>query len=550
MNRMLEFLKPLPAKIRGLRWKLTFSYILVTSAALVVSMVVALLVLAQFVHGRYQQSASSLLQETGSEVWHDLANRDSVTNDLGSLSGCLDAGYNNLFLGAVSINIPDLGAYSVVIDPSGQVLAICGDATMLPRASLPSTDFAIKSDYFGVDDQGQIFSICGTADVLPRATVRLLSTYFSPDRMSIVRLANRSHANDKPIVFLDQQHTLYGALPLFNSRRERLGVLLTVHQLPGRGQIFMTLFLLLWPALALVACTVSLVGALFGSLMSHWFVRRFMKVTRATSSWSQGDFSLVITDRSVDEFGVMTRQLNQMARELECLIRERQDMAMLEERNRVARDLHDSLKQQIFASIMQVWSVQALLDTNISAVREQLGIIEQLLEQAQQELSVLIHQLRPVILADRRFSEALQGYCMQWAQRQNIVLDLDLAEVDLSLSAEETLFRITQEALANVARHSKASLVQVQLTDQQEQVVLSITDNGQGFDLEQVRDGGIGLHSMRERMDMLGGTLSVISQCGHGTSICATYIKGKKRTQAAVFAWQHGVVHRGNTTQD
>ncbi len=252
-----------------------------------------------------------------------------------------------------------------------------------------------------------------------------------------------------------------------------------------------------------------------------------MKVTRATSSWSQGDFSLVITDRSVDEFGVMTRQLNQMARELERLMRERQNLAMLEERNRVARDLHDSLKQQIFASIMQVWSVQTLLDTNISAVRERLGIIEQLLEQAQQELSVLIHQLRPVILAGRRFWEALHDYCMQWARGQDIVLDLDIAEVDLSLSAEEALFRITQEALANVARHSHASTVQVQLRDGQEQVVLSITDNGRGFDLEQVRDCGIGLHSMRERMEMLEGTLSIISQRDHGTCICATYIKGK-----------------------
>lgn len=112
---------------------------------------------------------------------------------------------------------------------------------MLPRASLPSTDFAVKSDYFGVDDQDQIISICGTADVLPRASLRWLSTTFSPDRMSIVRLASRSHANDKPIVFLNQQDTLYGAFPLFNPHRERFGILLTIHKLPGRGKIVMTL---------------------------------------------------------------------------------------------------------------------------------------------------------------------------------------------------------------------------------------------------------------------------------------------------------------------
>lgn len=96
---MLSNLKRFFAKIRGLRWKLTGSYILVTSAALVVSMVVALLVLTQFVLDRYQQSASRLLQETGSEVWHDLANRDSVTNDLDYLSSNLNAGYDDPHLG-------------------------------------------------------------------------------------------------------------------------------------------------------------------------------------------------------------------------------------------------------------------------------------------------------------------------------------------------------------------------------------------------------------------------------------------------------------------
>ena len=86
-----------------------------------------------------------------------------------------------------------------------------------------------------------------------RVSLRLLSATFSPDRMSIVRLASRSHANDKPIVFLNQQYTLYGALPLFNSHREQLGVLLTVHELPSRSQIAVALFILLWPMLVIEA---------------------------------------------------------------------------------------------------------------------------------------------------------------------------------------------------------------------------------------------------------------------------------------------------------
>lgn len=228
----------------------------------------------------------------------------------------------------------------------------------------------------------------------------------------------------------------------------------------------------------------------------------------------------------------MTRQLNSMAGKLEQLLSERQNIAVLEERNRMARDLHDSLKQQLFAGIMQVWSAQGLLDTNITGAKERLDTIEHLLGQAQQELSTLIHQLRPLALVDKPFSEALRDYSEQWTRQHNVVLDLDIAEVDLSLKAEEALLRITQEALSNIARHSQASAVQVQLVNQQEQVLLIITDNGRGSDPEHVRHQGFGLQSMRERMEMLQGSLSIVSEYGHGTCVSATYTKGNSSRQS------------------
>ncbi len=381
-----------------------------------------------------------------------------------------------------------------------------------------------ERDTVVIDPHGRVLASTDP-ETMPEGS--LLSTKLSADGISIVHAANKSNADSQPIIAIDRQQKLYAAVPLFNRDRERLGLLLTMYTLPNWGQTIVPFSPLLWPTLVFIACIVSIVGAFFGSVVSRWLVRRFMKVIQTTKSWSQGDFSLTIADLSDDEFGVMTRQLNTMARKLEHLLRESQNIAMLEERNRVARDLHDSLKQQIFAISMQVWSIPALLDTNISAAKARLGTIEQQLEQTLQELSMLIHQLRPVILADKQFSAALRDYCIQWARERNVVLDLDVAEVDLSLSAEEALFRITQEALANVARHSDASTVQVQLLDQQEQVLLSITDNGRGFDPDQAREGGVGLHSMRERMEKLQGTLSIVSKCGHGTTISATYTKGR-----------------------
>lgn len=486
---MPGFHKRILNKFRRLQWRLTFSYILITALALLVASIVAILILVQFVLTQYPQNASSSLQAEAPVILHDMrppATHEDLTDALSSIDYNLQAGYTDPNTG-VSAIIPTSEGCTVLIDPNGRVLA--------------SSDGSVLAENV------------------------LLSTELSSDGLNIVHAAITNNAANKPIGTVEGQ-TLYAAIPLFNHQRKLIGIVLTTQMLPDYGQVVVGLFPLLWPALLLIICSVGLVGAPFGSLMARWLVRRFTKVIQATESWSRGDFSSMIVDRSGDELGVMTRRLNDMAGKLELHLHERQNIAVLEERNRMARDLHDSLKQQLFASIMQVWSAQALLDTNTSAVKERLDTIEHLLGETQQELSTLIHQLRPIALVDKRFTEVLRDYCQQWARQQNMMLDLDIAEVDLSLKAEEALLRIAQEALSNIARHSNASAVEVKLINQQEQVILNISDNGRGFDLEQSDKRGIGLHSMRERMEMLHGTLSIISKRGHGTHIDAIYIKG------------------------
>lgn len=486
---MLSFPKRFLPQFHRLQWKLTISFILITAGALLVAIVVAILILVQFVISQYPQNASSTLLAAAPGVLHDLrypADHQNLSDDISSVDNNLQAGYTDPNTG-VSAVIPTQEGYTVIIAPNGRVLA-SSDTNTMPKGIL-------------------------------------FSTKLPPDGINLVLATTRSNANNKPAVSVDRKQVLYAAIPLFN-QRQLIGILLTTQKLPNYGQVVVALFPLLWPSLVLIICVVGIVGAPFGFFISRWLVQRFEKVTQATDCWSQGDFSSIITDRSGDELGKMTRQLNDMASKLERLLRERQNIAVLEERNRMARDLHDSLKQQLFAIIMQVWSAQTLPDTNTSAAKERLATIEHLLGQAQQELSMIIHQLRPLPLEDKRFPEALRDYCEQWVRQHDIVLDLDIADVDLSLKAEEALFRITQEALTNIAHHSNATAVQVQFVNQEEQVLLSIIDNGRGFDLEQVSNQGIGLQSMRERMEMLQGTLSIVSKPGHGTRISATYTKG------------------------
>lgn len=484
---MLNFLKHFLSNFRRLQWRLTFSYILITAVALLVTIVVAIPILVQFVLNQYSQKASSALLAQAPLARDHLINHAGLVDDVTLIDEQIGLNYDDPNTGAFVVIAPQ--GYTVLIDPNGRVLA--------------------SSD----------------TDAMPEG--RLLFTQLPRDGINVVHTAIKNNKNNNPTTTTDQKQTLFAAIALLDHQQHPVGILLTMQKLPSYGGIIAALFPLLWPTLAFITCLVGIVGTLSGFIMSRWLVQRLMKVTQATESWSQGNFSSMIADRSGDELGVMTRQLNDMAGKLEQLLSERQNIAVLEERNRMARDLHDSLKQQLFASIMQVWSAQDLLDTNIAGAKERLDTIEELLGQAQQELSTLIHQLRPLALVDKPFSVALRDYSKQWAQQHNILLDLDIAEVDLSLKAEEALLRITQEALSNIARHSNASAVQVQLVNQQEQVLLTITDNGRGFDLEHVSNQSMGLQSMRERMEMLRGSLSIVSKDGHGTCISATYIKGR-----------------------
>ncbi|MGZ3585278.1 MAG: sensor histidine kinase, partial [Ktedonobacterales bacterium] len=187
-----------------------------------------------------------------------------------------------------------------------------------------------------------------------------------------------------------------------------------------------------------------------------------------------------------------------------------QQLAVVDERNRLARDLHDSVKQQVLATAMQVAAARALIDRDPAAAQQRLDQAEHLVGQAQQELNALISELRPAALGDKGLAPALRELATEWSRNSNITADVRVqGERRTSLEVEQALFRVAQEALSNVARHSGATSVDVRLAWEGDTLTLAIEDNGRGFDVA-TRDGaGIGLRSMRERVEALGGTLLV-----------------------------------------
>ena len=226
-------------------------------------------------------------------------------------------------------------------------------------------------------------------------------------------------------------------------------------------------------------------------------------------------------------FGYTIQQVEQardrnqhLVEELQATQQKLQELAVVEERNRLARDLHDSVKQQMFAISMQLSAARAFLREDDKAYPS-VTQAEKLAQQAGAELTTLIHQLRPPILEHKSLAAAIQGHANDWMHQNKIEADINVVEVSVSQESEQALFRVLQEALANVARHSQANKVWVGLRSENDHVTLTIEDNGVGYDTQQIIKG-IGLDSMKERLTAVQGTLEISSRQSQGICVTAT----------------------------
>jgi signal transduction histidine kinase len=264
----------------------------------------------------------------------------------------------------------------------------------------------------------------------------------------------------------------------------------------------------------------GLMGAIFGYFFSHGLAQRFDRLSSTTDRWSEGDFSKYIEDATGDEISHFAQRLNNMARQLQGLLRRRQDMAVSEERNRLARDLHDSAKQQALAASFELGTALTLYERDPQEAKKHLAEADMLVDSVRRELTDLVEELRPQSMDGEDFSEVLKGYGREWSHRSGIRLNVHVEGNDENLQpvTRETLFRIAQEALANVARHSSASQAEVSIDYGKDTVTLVIKDDGRGFDTS-APHSGLGLHSMQERAESLGGSFSVASEPGRGTRI-------------------------------
>ena len=208
------------------------------------------------------------------------------------------------------------------------------------------------------------------------------------------------------------------------------------------------------------------------------------------------------------------------------LVRAR-DAAAQEERNRLARELHDSIKQQIFSIHMGAAAVQARWDNDPKGAREALADVRRSAQEAMVEMNALLQQLSPAPLEKVGLVQALRDQCEALGYRTDADVALEFGDLPaddrLPAGAQESIFRIAQEAFSNVARHARASHVRLYLAqrDADGPLTLEIQDDGQGFAADAPAKG-MGLGNIRQRVLALGGKLAIDSAPGQGTTLRVT----------------------------
>jgi len=208
------------------------------------------------------------------------------------------------------------------------------------------------------------------------------------------------------------------------------------------------------------------------------------------------------------------------------LYEQARQLSALEERQRLARELHDSVSQALYGIALGARTARALLDRDPGKAAEPLDYVRSLAEAGLAEMRALIFELRPESLEVEGLVAALTKQAEALRARHSLDVRLDLCdEPPVSIEVKAVLYRIAQEALHNIVKHARASHAELQLSYSEASIVLAVKDDGLGFDTGEPFPGHLGLGSMRERAERMGGSFEIESSPGNGTHIRVTIRK-------------------------
>ncbi|MEG0448593.1 MAG: sensor histidine kinase [Lysinibacillus sp.] len=221
--------------------------------------------------------------------------------------------------------------------------------------------------------------------------------------------------------------------------------------------------------------------------------------------------ALIQTNELIDtQRKSLQRLTNEKAEANDQIIQER----IIAERQRLARELHDSVSQQLFAASMLL-SALTENDPHSPTLKQ----VEKVVQQAQLEMRALLLHLRPVALHNKTLARGLEELIIELQQKVYFHIEYELEEMSLSKAEEDHLFRIAQEALSNTLRHAKASEVELLLVARDDLAILRIQDNGLGFYIEADKSTSYGLNNIAERAVEIGCTYKIVSVPNEGTIV-------------------------------
>lgn len=288
------------------------------------------------------------------------------------------------------------------------------------------------------------------------------------------------------------------------------------------------------PLLILIPVLVVTLGTISGFIFGYTYKRRIEMLAESIMRFERGNFAYRVPEVGEDEISLVAHRLNRMAERIEKQVaslqklstekaewQEKMKQAVIsEERQRLARELHDAVSQQLFAISMMSSAVKEALSPEDGRIHGQITMIEKMAGIAQNEMRALLLHLRPVTLEGKGLKEGLEELLEEFKAKQLAEIYWEVDDLpELAKGIEDHLFRIVQEGLSNVFRHSQATSVSVRLTVRNRQISLKIIDNGVGFDMSKLKASSYGLQSIQERASAIGGIAEVVSFPGKGTQV-------------------------------
>jgi len=242
-------------------------------------------------------------------------------------------------------------------------------------------------------------------------------------------------------------------------------------------------------------------------------------------------------ERYLETLDTLEKRVQERTAELQELLERIHEQAALEERQHLARELHDSVSQALYGILLGTNAAKRQLETPEAALGA-LNYVEGLAQAGIAEMRALIFELRPEALEQDGLVGALQKLLDAMESRHN--LDTEYAhpgEPEVPLALKQVLYRIAQEATHNVVKHAHASKVLLSLGWLGDSLLLQVEDDGVGFDPTLEYTGHLGLRSMRERVEELGGRLEIVSSAGAGTRVTARVPLAQRLDEAGPRQW-------------